>query len=121
MQKILLVDDDAVLRMALGNVLSRAGDDVVEAANGNLALEHVRNHGCHLVITDLIMPEKEGLETIIALRRTHPTVKIIALSGGAGADQSLKMAQSLGAARTLNKTFIPRDVLQTVEEVLNAQ
>ena len=72
----------------------------------------------HLVITDLYMPEKEGLETIMELHRDFPKVSIIAMLGKVGADNLLAATKRLGAAQTLKKPFQPHELLAAVEEVL---
>src|ERR1700679_2686654 len=101
MANILVVDDDAPLVYAQGEFLPRAGHTVSTAANGKEAMELVARNDFDLVITDLIMPEKEGLETIAEIRRTAPKIKIIATSGGTiriDAKDSLSMAQMFGAS-----------------------
>ena len=82
MAKILIVDDEEQLRDVLKTVLQDEGHEVVEAGNGNAAMEQFRLTPTELIITDIVMPDKEGLETIIDFRRIYPQVKIIAMSGG---------------------------------------
>jgi CheY-like chemotaxis protein len=79
--RILLVEDDEAVRDILKKALVSSGHEVEEAENGNVALAAYRRQPCDLVITDLVMPEKDGLETILELRRMNPAVKIVAMSG----------------------------------------
>lgn len=105
MARILIVDDDEGVRAVLSFVLERQGHEVIIATNGREALRLFGEKQPELVMTDLVMPDKEGLETILELRRKHPRVPIIAMSGGGranGADY-LKMAKAMGANRTLTK------------------
>src|SRR5688572_234064 len=82
MQRILVIDDDEQVRALLYEILDRAGFKVVEATNGVEGLKLYRAQPADLVITDLIMPEKEGVETILELRREFPDVRVVAISGG---------------------------------------
>lgn len=104
----------------LCKVLEKAGHEVRDAANGRVALELYRQEPGDLIITDLVMPEKEGLESIRELRRLNPAVKIIAISGGGRMDPRLNlvMAQNLGARKTLAKPFSNQEILDTVALVL---
>jgi len=120
MKRILLVDDDAAFREPLCEWLSRNGYEVQTAQNGSVALKLYRQQAADLVITDLIMPEAEGLETIGALRRLQPNVKIIAMSGGGriGPIEYLTIARNLGAHRVLAKPFSCQEILDAVESSL---
>jgi len=117
---ILIVDDDALVRDALHQILARAGHDVEDAADGTAALQAYRQRPCDLVITDLVMPNTEGLETIASLRRLDPHLRIIAISGGGRgrADDYLELARKLGANRVLAKPFSGEDILTIVADVL---
>ena len=90
--------------------------EVVAAADGNKGLRLYREDPTDLVVTDIIMPEKEGIETIIDLRREFPEVKIIAMSGGGHGkpDSYLHMAKGLGAQRTLTKPFGKKELLEAI-------
>ena len=118
--RILLVDDDELLRGALHQILVRAGYDVDDASNGKIAVREYRRQRCDVVIMDIVMPEKEGLGTIRELRRVDPNVKIIAISGGGlgKAGDYLGIAQMLGATRTVAKPFLPETLLSMLAEVL---
>ena len=122
MARILIVEDDAGLLKALTQHLTRAKHQVTTAVNGVEALR-LADDACSfdLVITDLIMPEKEGLETIIELRQKFPALKIIAMSGGGlmSPGQSLAMAAHLGAIQTLAKPFSAPQLLAAVAGVLS--
>lgn len=120
MKRILVVDDDDALRNLLCKVLARAGYEAIPAEDGKAALAQFKESGADLVLTDLIMPEMEGLESITELRRLEPDVKIIAMSGGGrkGPDCYLPLAKMMGAAKTLEKPFLNKDLLAAVEEVL---
>lgn len=116
MSNILLVDDDDQLRTMLKIVLTRAGHEVHEASNGNEALQAHRTHNIELMITDLIMPDREGLDTIREVRRNHANVKIIAMSGGGRntPQDYLLLAKKLGANYTLAKPFSNQEILSLV-------
>jgi CheY-like chemotaxis protein len=120
MKKILLVDDNEPFRRMLCRMLEGAGFSVVVAGDGVVALSLFRQQPFDLVITDLIMPEKEGLETILELRKLKGNVKIIAMSGGGRVDAGdyLPLAIAFGAARTLAKPFLAGEFLAAVAEVL---
>ena len=121
MSRILLVDDDESFRKMLHETLQRAGYQVQDAANGKVALKLYRQEPADLIITDIFMPEKEGLETIMEVRRINPNVKIIAISGeGRGGPIGyLQIAKQLGAKRALVKPFSSKEVLETVAQVLS--
>ena len=118
--KILVIDDDEQMRVLLRQVMEWAGHEVVEAADGREGTRLQRQHRADLVITDLIMPEQEGLETITALRRDYPGLKIIAISGGGriGPEAYLPAARELGADRVFSKPFDVRELAETVRELL---
>lgn len=122
MARILVVDDEEPLRVLLRTMLERDGYEVEDAPNGIVAMRLLRDHPADLVIMDILMPEKEGIETIQEVRAAYPDTKIIAISGGGqiGPESYLEMARSFGAHRTLNKP-VDRDVLlETVRELLEA-
>ena len=120
MARVLLIDDNEPFRRSLHRTLVGAGHEVTDASDGRVALREYRRDRPDLVITDLVMPEKEGLETIRELRTLDPGVKIIAISGdGSGApNQYLDLARALGATHTLSKPFSREAVLAVVAEVL---
>jgi CheY-like chemotaxis protein len=116
MASILIIDDDPQILDMLGQILEREGHEVVDASNGKEGLKLYRENP-----TDLIMPEKEGIETIMELRRHFPDVKIIAISGGGqiDAEQYLSMAQKLGVQKTFAKPVVRAELLKVVRELLN--
>jgi DNA-binding response OmpR family regulator len=119
-RRILVVDDDEQLRRLLERILEREGYVVVTASDGRAALRALDDAPVDLVVTDLIMPEMEGIETIRSVRSRHPDARIVAVSGGgrAGALGILNAAAHLGADRTLEKPFTPGQLVAVVREVL---
>jgi DNA-binding NtrC family response regulator len=115
--RVLVVDDEAEIRKLLRQFLEHAGYAVAEAANGRQAVEEVDAGGVSLVITDLVMPEKEGIETIREMRRRHRDVKIIAMSGAFGG-RFLRTAEILGAHATLSKPVRAEQLVRTVGSLL---
>lgn len=118
--RILLIDDDESLRRPLKMLLERAGHEVLPAANGPDGLRLWRERGGDLVITDIHMPGKNGLETILEVRHHAPQARILAMSGG---DRNARVdvlgaATLLGAVRTILKPFTLTEMLQAVEEAL---
>lgn len=120
MPRILLVDDDDTFRKALRMSLARMGHDVVEARDGKEAVRLIREDPPDVMITDLVMPEKEGLETIDEVRRQYPDLKIIAMSGGGRVNGSdyLKIARAMGADRVLAKPFSVDEIAASLAELL---
>lgn len=115
---ILLIENDAALRAVLREGLLVAGYSVQEATNGRLGVNAFRKTPTDLVITDLYMPERDGLEVIEALRRTHPHVPILAISGASGTMDYLSLAVTLGASRILPKPFTVSTLLEIVIDLL---
>lgn len=122
MAVILLVDDDDQFRDMVQALLERLGHVVEIARNGNEALARYRELRPGLVITDVIMPDMEGLETIRELRRISADVKIIAMSGGGRKSTSmyLKHAKEMGAAIVLAKPFSNLELTQAIETALSS-
>jgi CheY-like chemotaxis protein len=121
MAHILVIDDEVQIREVLRTVLERVGYTVSEAANGNEGLKLYARGGVDLVVTDIIMPEKGGIDTIMDLRRDFPPVKIIAISGGGmcGEVSYLDMAIGVGADRAIGKPFVLDDFLAAVDELIS--
>ncbi len=117
---ILLVDDDEVLRMVQGHFLRRFGYRVDAAADGVGAIRHLDAQPADLVITDMVMPGTDGVQLIQHLRRNHPAVKIVAISGGGPMAPELltDIARVLGADATLMKPFTLIALLKTVRAVM---
>jgi CheY-like chemotaxis protein len=106
--------------MILLQILEQAGYTVAEAADGEEALRRLPTVQADLVITDILMPEKEGIETIVSLRRQRPAIKIMAMSGGGrvGASHCLEMAREFGADASISKPFNRKDMLAAVEGLI---
>ena len=115
---ILIIDDNEQIRTFLRKVLEQAGYMVTEAPNGQEGLRQFRQTPTALVITDLLMPDNDGLEVTIALHRESPTVKIIVLTGGSGQRDYLDVAKLLGAHRTMRKPVTITELLQAVQQEL---
>ena len=123
MARILVVDDEELARYALREILQSAGHEVVEAINGNEGVALQRAQPFDLVVTDIIMPEKEGVETTIELKRDYPSLKVIAISGG-GRTRTLdflKLARQYGADKVLAKPFSEEELLESVGACLGNQ
>ncbi|MBC8182464.1 response regulator [candidate division KSB1 bacterium] len=120
MAHILVVDDEIDIRLMLKKMLERDKHNVSLADDGNTALKILDEEQPDIMITDLIMPDKEGIETIIEVRKKHPNIKIIAISGGGrmGPTNYLRLAKSIGAARTFTKPFRQDDLLSAVNDLL---
>jgi CheY-like chemotaxis protein len=115
---ILVVDDEPGVRAALRLVLEHGGYSVTEAANGQEALDRFRSHSFEVVLIDLFMPEREGLETIASFKRQYPGLKIIAISG-AFSGEFLEIAKHLGADKALPKPIRGADLLAAVRTLLS--
>jgi len=120
MALILVIDDSIELRRAVRRILLSAGHDVLEAENGNIGLALVNEHEPALVITDLIMPDKEGIETILDIRRRGKPTPILAISGSDPAPASIYLgaASKLGADHVMRKPFRAAELLAAVERLL---
>ena len=119
MVEILIIEDEQALREMLKKTLEHEGYSVTTAADGRQGLRAYKSQKFDVVITDLIMPEMEGMETIISLRKTNPKVKIIAMSGGGlnNPEGYLDVARKLGAQKTFEKPFQREELLEAVEEL----
>ena len=117
MADILVIDDEAALRRLVARVLKSAGHTVREAENGRVGLELFRELRPALVITDIVMPDQEGIEAILELRRDAPSIPILAISGG-GEGAYLRMATGLGATEALAKPFGADELLAAVAKLL---
>ena len=122
MALILIIEDDEQTRTLLRMMMEREGYEVVEAADGKQALELFHERNFDLVITDILMPVRDGIETIRDLRRDSPEVKIIAISGGGrdGALDFLPVAEQLGADRTFQKPTRRAELVSAVKEILES-
>jgi DNA-binding response OmpR family regulator len=118
--KILVIDDEPAVRYALTRILESNGFEVTTAPDGLRGMVQFRMCRPNLVITDLIMPEQEGMQTIAQMRRADPEVKILAISGGGRLVNVdfLQVARRLGADEVLAKPFDSQDLLFTVRRLL---
>jgi CheY-like chemotaxis protein len=119
--RLLVVEDHDDTRALMVEFLAEQGYQVSEAETGVRATEMFRENPFDLVITDILLPDKDGLEVILEIRKKFPDAKFLAISGGGEtllADDCLHSARAFGAQKTLSKPFGPRDLLQTVEEIL---
>jgi len=121
MAGVLIVEDEKELREMLKTSLLRRKFTVFEAVNGKDAILHFKPSITDLVITDLIMPEEDGLKVIMKLREIKPDIKIIAISGGgkAGPGSYLKLAKALGADAVFSKPFSVAELIVKIEELVN--
>ena len=120
MSAILVIDDDASVREVVSEMLRLEGHEVTIAENGREATAMLADREFDLVITDLIMPEKEGIETISEIRRTDSRIPIVAISGGGrlGPGDYLETARYIGADATLAKPFARQELLTTIDALL---
>jgi DNA-binding NtrC family response regulator len=120
MARILIIDDESQIRSMLRLMLERVGYEIAEAPDGIEGIRQYRENPADLIITDLIMPNKDGIGMIIDLKKEFPKVKIIAMSGG-GVNRPegyLDGAKKLGATRTLTKPIDREEMLKAVKETL---
>jgi two-component system, chemotaxis family, chemotaxis protein CheY len=121
MAKILIIDDDASIRALLVAILEEGNHELREADDGRKGLRMFQDDPADLVITDVLMPEKDGVELIMELKEIDPDAKIIAMSGGGrGLDATfnLRMAQDFGAQRLMVKPFSASEALEAIATVL---
>ncbi|HNX67098.1 MAG TPA: response regulator [Bacteroidales bacterium] len=120
MPGVLIVEDDQPLRDLLRDALEKRRYTVITAADGREAINKFRPSVVDLVITDLLMPEEDGLKVIMHVKEVSPDTKIIAISGGgkAGPGSYLSIAKALGAKYTYSKPFSPAELIQKVRELL---
>lgn len=122
MPSVLVVDDEEQIRQLIRETLEQAGYEVQEARDGNEGLERYRTQPADLVIMDILMPDQDGLESIMTLRREFPASRIIAMTGGSdmiGILNFLDVAKMLGARRTLQKPFDMKTLLDAAAAELD--
>jgi CheY-like chemotaxis protein len=119
-KRILVVDDNDDLRATIGALLTADGFEVALAADGQAALAQQQASPADLVLTDLFMPDKDGIETIIELRKLSPEIKIVAMSGWTSTQGSdyLQVAREIGAVHTLQKPFDPAELSRVLRRLL---
>jgi CheY-like chemotaxis protein len=120
MPRVLIIEDEVELREMIKTSLIRRKYTVMEAVNGKDALAHFKPSMTDLVVTDLIMPEEDGLKVIMKLKEIKPSLKIIAISGGgkAGPGGYLNLAKALGAHAVFSKPFSINDLISKIEDLL---
>ncbi|MDA0747084.1 MAG: response regulator [bacterium] len=116
MARILVIDDDYEIRLALRKLLELSGYEVIEAANGHDGARLYSRNPVDLIITDIFMPDKDGVEVLLELRTDYPDIKVIVISGEGR--NFLPAAQDFGALRTFPKPFPSQELLQAVKELL---
>lgn len=118
--RVMVIDDDPLVRETIRNILAMKKIEVVEACDGEEGLEIFARTPVPVVITDLLMPGKEGIETISELRRISPETKIVAISGGGATNNLtfLELARKMGATKTLSKPFRPKELIDIIEAVI---
>jgi CheY-like chemotaxis protein len=123
MPGVLIVEDDKELRQMLKMMLQRRNFTVLEAENGKSAITHFKPLLTDVVVTDLIMPEEDGLKVVIKLKELKPSLKVIAISGGgkAGPGGYLNLAKALGADAVYSKPFSLNDLVEKIEQLLNSE
>lgn len=120
MQRVLVIDDEPALRKLMRRVLETSGFAVLEADNGRTGMTLVEKEHPDAVVCDILMPEKEGVETIRDIRRLYPEVKILAISGGGSTHnfKFLDVAQKFGAHATMSKPFRPAAFAAAISTLL---
>lgn len=119
MASILIIDDDNFIRNLVGTVLKKSGYTVFSAENGEKGVELAQKENPDLVLTDMLMPDKEGIQTICEVKEINPNIKIIAMSGGSKTKNLtfLDMAKKVGADEILSKPFKPNDLLSIIKKL----
>lgn len=122
MRTVLLIDDERSILDAMEHSLTKAGYTVFSAANGEEGLTFLDSQAVDAVVTDIIMPEKEGLETIIEIRRKWPNLPIVAISGGGRTRQLhfLELSRDFGANEIMQKPFKPSQLIVSLNRLLDA-
>lgn len=118
-KKFLIIDDDEFIREYIHCILEDEGGTIFEAENGTKGLSQLSKQMVDLIITDLIMPDKEGIETIREIRHMHPQLKIIAMSGAVNGSQYLLITKALGAEGILTKPFTREELIPLISKILS--
>lgn len=122
MATILVIDDDSRIRRLMNRILSTAGYSIIEANDGREGITLAQSHQPGLIITDILMPGMEGMETLLEIRKTMPQTKVLVVSGSAGMVDTqvnyLSMAEKLGADAVLAKPFLPNELTAIVNKLI---
>ena len=122
MTKILVIDDDIRIRRLMNRILSAAGHSIIEANDGREGINLARSDQPGLIITDILMPGMEGMETLLEIRKIMPQTKVLVVSGSAGGADAqvnyLSMAEKLGADAVLAKPFLPNELIEVVNKLI---
>ncbi|HLZ67862.1 MAG TPA: response regulator [Aliidongia sp.] len=121
MARILVIDDDPTIRALVAGLLEQSGHSAVQARDGRAGVALFSKEDFDLVVTDIVMPEQEGIETIGAIRRLNRTMPILAISGSAtigGSGDYLRAAAALGATATLQKPLAPDRFIEMIDRLL---
>ena len=119
MSRILVIEDDSEVREMIREILAREGHEVIEAVDGSEGVQIYTNDPTEIVITDIMMPEKDGVETIRELKQQDPNLRVVAVTGFRGSFNRLPAAEFVGAQKTLVKPFDRKALLSAVEDLLN--
>ena len=121
MARILVIDDEPSILLMIKKMIEKAGHEVDIALNGGEGLELFEKNGYNLIITDIFMPQKEGLEIILELRKKYPKLKIIAISGGGrfGPEGYLPSAKLFGADMIFQKPFVQKEFIEAISKLLS--
>ncbi len=120
MKKILIIDDEEAIRLMVKRLVEKAGYTAELASNGEEGMMMIDEASFDLVITDIIMPRKEGIEIITAIRKNYPEIRVIAMSGGGRftSEGYLKSAKILGANRVFTKPFNHREMITAIDDLI---
>jgi CheY-like chemotaxis protein len=120
--EVLVADDDPIMRALLHEILTQAGHEVVEAEDGRAALRLAETRSFDLVVTDMLMPDMDGIELIQALRTSRPSLRILAISGGGRfkAENVLRWGAAVGADAVMTKPIAAKALLEMVERLRSA-
>jgi two-component system, response regulator, stage 0 sporulation protein F len=123
MAKILLVEDDDLVRDMLTQILQRASHEVVCAEHGEAAIQYLQKNEPDIMITDIIMPKKSGISVISEVKNRHPNMEIIAISGGGRLDPTgyLDLSETLGAAVSFEKPIDNTALLMAIDLLLHGK
>lgn len=118
MARIIIVDDDKAFREMLSEVLINSGHEILDASDGNVGMEVLILNPVDVAIVDMLMPFRNGFETIRDIKNLFPSIKIIAISGSS-LDEDLQTAKTIGADYTLSKPFKPTDLVSVIKDLLS--